>query len=88
MKRNAVKEMFPLVEFCETNLAEGSQMVLDALEATGEADVLTYSCLSECTLCAQRPFCFFEGERLAAPTPAQLLQLVQQKLAEWQADYL
>ncbi|WP_414842197.1 DUF1450 domain-containing protein [Enterococcus saccharolyticus] len=80
--------MFPLVEFCETNLAEGSQLVMDELETMEEVDVMTYSCLSECTLCAQKPFCFFEGERLAAETPEKLLILVKEKLVEWQEDYL
>ena len=80
--------MFPLVEFCETNLAAGSQIVMDALESMGDADVMMYSCLSECTLCSQKPFCFFEGERLAAETPAQLLCLVKDKLVEWHEEYL
>ncbi|WP_207942321.1 hypothetical protein DOK78_001056 [Enterococcus sp. DIV2402] len=80
--------MFPLVEFCETNLAEGSQVVMDALESLEDVDVMMYSCLSECTLCAQKPFCFFEGERLAAETPAQLLHLVKDKLVEWHEEYL
>ncbi len=80
--------MFPLVEFCETNLAEGSQLVMDALEQMADVEVLSYSCLSECTLCAQLPFCLFEGERLAAPTPEQLLVLVEEKLTEWREDYL
>lgn len=80
--------MFPLVEFCESNLAEGSQLVLDELEKMTDVEVFSYSCLSECTLCAQKPFCLFEGERLAAPTPEQLLLLVQEKLAEWREDYL
>ncbi len=80
--------MFPLVEFCESNLVGGSQMVFDALEHMENVDVLSYSCLSECTLCALKPFCFFEGERLAATTPEELLVLVKEKLAEWQEDYL
>jgi uncharacterized protein YuzB (UPF0349 family) len=53
-----------------------------------DVDVMTYSCLSECTLCAQKPFFFFEGERLATETPVQLLHLVKDKLVEWHEEYL
>lgn len=79
--------MFPLVEFCQTNLAHGTQMVLDAVEMMEEVDVMVSSCLSECSYCAQRPFCIFEGERLGAETPEALLLLVQQSIHEWQEEY-
>lgn len=45
--------MFPLVEFCQTNLSQGTQLVLEAVEAMDEVDVMVSSCLSECRFCEQ-----------------------------------
>lgn len=79
--------MLPLIEFCEQNLSEKSQSVMDRVEAGYDVDILTYSCLNECTLCSQKAFCFFEGERLAGDSAEQLFLLLQQKITEWQEEY-
>ena len=38
--------MNPLVEFCISNLANGAQETLEALEKDPNIDVLEYGCLS------------------------------------------
>ncbi|MGM0123474.1 hypothetical protein IGI37_000840 [Enterococcus sp. AZ194] len=79
--------MDPLLEFCEQNLAQGSQLVLEDEEITGQVDIQTYSCMSECTLCAQKNFAFFEGTRLAADSPEELKQKITQAIKSWQEEY-
>lgn len=82
------EEMLPLVEFCETNLSSYGRSVYEELEAMPNIEVLSYGCLSECTLCAQKAFCFFEGDRLAADTLDELRIKILEKLTEWEADFL
>lgn len=79
--------MFPLVEFCQTNLSKGTQLVLEAVEAMDEVDVMVSSCLSECRFCEQQPFCLFEGERLGAKEPEELLALIEKNIREWHEEY-
>ncbi|MHC5375668.1 DUF1450 domain-containing protein [Enterococcus sp. LJL120] len=79
--------MDPLLEFCEQNLSAGSQLVIDDAFVSENCDIMTYSCMSECTLCGMKPFAFFEGERIAANTPEGLLVSVTAAIKEWQAEY-
>ena len=79
--------MFPLVEFCQTNLSQGTQLVLEAVEAMDEVDVMVSSCLSECRFCEQQPFCLFEGERVGAKEPEELLALIEKNIREWHEEY-
>ena len=51
--------MFPLIEFCQTNLASGTEVIMDRIEQMDEVDVMVSSCLSECTLCEKKPFIGF-----------------------------
>lgn len=80
-------KMDPLLEFCEQNLAQGSQLVIEDAEVTDNCDVMTYSCMNECTLCAAKPFAFFEGERLVADTPQELLVIVKAAIKAWHEEY-
>lgn len=80
--------MFPLIEFCQTNLSSGTERIMEEVEQIEELDVMVSSCLSECTLCAQRPFCLFEGERLSADTPEELLVLIKASIQEWHEEYM
>lgn len=80
--------MFPLIEFCQTNLSSGTEVIMDRIEQMDDVDVMVSSCLSECTLCEQRPFCLFEGERLSANTPEELFILIKASLKEWHEEYM
>ncbi|MEG0573156.1 MULTISPECIES: DUF1450 domain-containing protein [Enterococcus] len=81
-------EMFPLIEFCQSNLSSGTETIMERIEQMDEVDVMVSSCLSECTLCKQRPFCLFEGERLSANTPEELYVLIEASLATWREEYM
>lgn len=80
--------MFPLIEFCQSNLMSGTERIMEEVEQLDELDVMVSSCLSECSFCAKRPFCLFEGERLSADTPEELLVVIKSSLKEWQEEYM
>lgn len=44
--------MFPLVEFCISNMAKGGDYVYDKLENDPDVDVLEYGCLNNCSVCS------------------------------------
>ncbi|KAF1298311.1 hypothetical protein BAU15_13610 [Enterococcus sp. JM4C] len=80
--------MDPLLEFCEQNLAQGSQLILEDTAVTSQVEILTYSCMNECTLCAQKNFAFFEGERLVADSPEALKEEILKAVKSWQEEYM
>ena len=63
--------MFPLVEFCISNMAKGGDYVYDKLESDPEVDVLEYGCLNNCGLCSS------EGD-----TPEDLLNNIYKHIEE------
>lgn len=81
-------EMFPLIEFCQSNLSSGTDSIMERVEQIADVDIMVSSCLSECTLCAQRPFCLFEGERLSADTSEELFAVIEASLASWHEEYM
>lgn len=88
LQRIVVKPMLPLVEFCESNINQGNQSTVEALTARDDVEVMTYGCMSECSICAQVLFCMFEGERISASTPEALLTKIEQAISEWHAEFL
>lgn len=80
--------MLPLVEFCESNINQGNHLTVEALELRDDVEVMTYGCMSECSICAQVFFCMFEGERISAATPAALLEKIEQAIVEWHVEFL
>ena len=54
--------MFPLVEFCISNMAKGGDYVYDKLESDPEVDVLEYGCLNNCGLCSSGLYALVDGE--------------------------
>lgn len=78
--------MNPLVECCEQNLAKGGQIVVDDPFIEANSDVVTYSCMNECVLCAQTFYVLFEGERITGETPEQLVLAVKQAIVAWQEE--
>jgi uncharacterized protein YuzB (UPF0349 family) len=68
--------MFPLVEFCITNLANGAQETYDILEQDPNVEVLEYGCLSFCSECAQGFYAIVDGELVQADTPTELTQKI------------
>ncbi|TLS37545.1 YuzB family protein [Pseudalkalibacillus caeni] len=74
--------MNPIIEFCISNLANGSYKAMEMLEEDPDFDIIEYSCLSHCTLCAESIFCLVNGERVTGNTPEELVDNVYQFLEE------
>jgi len=80
--------MNPLIECCEQNLAKGSELLLSDDYINQNGDVISYSCMNECVLCAQTYFVLFEGERITGDTPEELLLKVKKAIELWQEEMM
>jgi uncharacterized protein YuzB (UPF0349 family) len=72
----------PIIEFCISNLASGSQKALEILEKDPNLDIIEYSCLSYCTRCAETLFALVNGEFVSGETPEQLVENIYRYLEE------
>jgi len=64
----------PIIEFCVSNLASGSQKAMEILEKDYDLDVIEYGCLSHCGLCAETLFALVNGEVVTGDTPQELVE--------------
>ena len=78
--------MEPLIEYCEQNLAKGTELLLSDNEISENSDTVTYSCMNECALCAQTYFALFEGERLPGETPEILREKIKIAISDWKEE--
>lgn len=78
--------MNPLIECCEQNLAKGAELLLSDPFIEENGDVISYSCMNECVLCAQTYFVLFEGERITGETPEDLVVNIKKALVLWQEE--
>ena len=78
--------MNPLIECCEQNLAKGGDLLLEDVFIEENTDVVTYSCMNECVLCAQTFFVLFEGERIVGETPEALVENINKAILLWQEE--
>lgn len=74
--------MNPIIEFCITNLANGSQKARAELERDSDLDVIEYGCLSHCGKCSERLFCLVNGDVVTAESPDELVKNVYRYLEE------
>lgn len=74
--------MRPIIEFCTSNLASGTDEILPILESNFDLDVVEYGCLGNCGECFSRPFAYVDGQVIAADTPAELLEKIREVLKE------
>lgn len=74
--------MNPLVEFCVSNLANGSQETFEVLERDPNIDVLEYGCLSYCSRCSEKLYALVNGEIVEADTPEELTKKIYQFIEE------
>ena len=74
--------MNPMVEFCISNLANGSQEAFEILEQDSNLDVLEYGCLSYCSLCSETLFAIVNGEVVEANTPSELVANIYQHIED------
>jgi uncharacterized protein YuzB (UPF0349 family) len=71
-------DMKPLIEFCVSNLASGSQEALEQLEKDFEVDVMEYGCLGFCGQCAESLFALVDGEPVTGNSPEELVKNIYQ----------
>lgn len=74
--------MLPIIEFCMSNLASGSQKAMEVLEKDPNMDVVEYTCLGNCGLCYEGPYALVNGEFVNGETPEQLVDNIYQYLEE------
>lgn len=74
--------MNPMVEFCVSNLANGSQKTYEILERDPNIDVLEYGCLSYCTKCSESFYAIVNGELVEAVSPEELTKAIYQFIDE------
>lgn len=72
----------PIIEFCVSNLASGSQEALEILEKDPNLDIVEYGCLSYCTQCAISLFALVNGEVVKGETPQELVDNIYLYLEE------
>lgn len=74
--------MKPIVEFCISNIANGSQDSFEKLERDPNLDVLEYGCLSYCTKCSESLYALVNGEIVEAESPDELTKKVYEFIEE------
>ncbi|MFJ7407738.1 MULTISPECIES: YuzB family protein [unclassified Lysinibacillus] len=74
--------MNPMVEFCVSNLANGSQKTYEILERDPNIDVLEYGCLSYCTKCSESFYAIVNGDLVEAASPDELTEAIYQFIEE------
>ncbi|RYM06184.1 DUF1450 domain-containing protein [Sporolactobacillus sp. THM7-7] len=74
--------MNPIIEFCISNLASGSQEAFERLEKDPNLDVIDYPCMSHCGFCAEHLYALVNGERVTGGTPDELVNNIYKYLEE------
>lgn len=72
----------PIIEFCISNLASGSQKALERLEKDYDLDVLEYGCLGYCGKCASTLYALVNGEVVTGSTADELVDNIYQYLED------
>lgn len=74
--------IFPIVEFCISNLANGAQEARQRLEKDPNLDIIEYGCLSYCGKCARTLYALVDGDPVEADTPEELVEKIYQHIEE------
>ncbi|MFT4412959.1 YuzB family protein [Fredinandcohnia humi] len=74
--------MQPIIEFCVSNLASGSQEAREILEKDPNLDIIEYGCLSYCGKCYQSLFALVNGEVVTGETAEELVKNIYEYLEE------
>lgn len=74
--------MRPIIEFCISNLANGTQKALEVLERDPNLDIIEYGCLSYCGKCARSMYALVNGEPISGNTPEDLVENIYQYIEE------
>lgn len=74
--------MKPIIEFCISNLANGSQAALEILEKDPNLDIIEYGCLSYCGKCYNSLYALVNGEIVTGDNPEGLVENIYTYLEE------
>lgn len=74
--------MKPIIEFCASNLASGSQEAFDELEKDPNLDIIDYGCLSLCGECSSSLFALVNGDIVTGETAKDLVANIYTYLEE------
>ncbi|WP_075982762.1 YuzB family protein [Bacillus massilinigeriensis] len=72
----------PIIEFCVSNLASGSQAAMEQLERDPNLDVIEYGCLSYCGKCAATMFALVDGEVVTGENTEDLVNNIYRHIEE------
>ncbi|WP_085522884.1 YuzB family protein [Tuberibacillus sp. Marseille-P3662] len=72
----------PIIEFCMSNLASGSQKAMEVLAKDPNLDVVDYMCLGHCGLCYEGPYALVNGEFVSGESAEKLVDNIYQYLED------
>jgi len=72
--------MKPVIEFCLSNLASGTDVVMERLKQDPHLDVIEYGCLGFCGLCTDAHFALVNGEFVGGATCEDILKAIDEEL--------
>lgn len=72
--------MKALVEFCQSNLAAGSEKVKEILEQDEHIDVVEYGCMGFCSECYEAPYALVNGTMVMGKSTKDLLNKIREEL--------
>jgi len=77
-----IKLFKPIIEFCLSNLASGSEEAKLLLEQDDKLDVIDYGCLGMCGQCGEALFALVDGEIVTGETSKELVENVYKHIEE------
>ena len=79
--------MYPIIEFCVSNLASGSQEAMERLEKDPNLDIIEYGCLGYCGKCSSNLYALVNGEVVEGETTDELVANIYKFIEEYQASF-
>lgn len=79
--------MRPIIEFCASNMHQGTDKIMKKLESNPDYDVIEYGCLGNCGQCYLSPFALVNGEIVVAVTADELYEEIMHKIKEIEAMF-
>lgn len=79
--------MRPIIEFCVSNMHNGSDTTMKRLEQDPQLDVIEYGCLGNCGQCYMEPYALVNGEIVAADSGDELYELIIAKIKKLETAF-
>ncbi|MGE7606050.1 YuzB family protein [Peribacillus frigoritolerans] len=76
--------MYPIIEFCVSNLASGAQEALERLERDPNLDIIEYGCLGYCGRCSSNLYVLVNGEVVFGDTTDELVDKIYKYIDEFE----